>query len=152
VRTMKIMKRTAEPSTIEMLRREMDHFFDDLVPFSWTRENGGKGLESWSPNADISEDDKEYLVRMDIPGMEKKDIKVTFQEGRITVSGERTSETKEEKKDFIRKERSHGSFYRSFTLPDVINKDQIEASFKDGVLKLTIPKAEVVKPKPIKVN
>lgn len=149
---MKLTKRSTEPGTIEMLRREMDQFFDDLVPFSLKRENGGKLMESWAPSADISEDKKEYVIRMDIPGMEKNDIKVNYQEGRITITGERKIEEKEEKKDFIRKERYEGSFYRSFTLPDAVKEDHIEANFKNGVLKIVIPKAEVVEPKSIKVN
>ena len=150
---MKVAKRPHEPGTIDLLRREMDQFFDDLVPFSWTRENAGKGLTAaWSPSADMTEDEKEYMIRMDIPGMSKDDIKVNFHEGRITISGEREAEEKEEKKDFIRQERYVGSFYRSFTLPDNVKEDQIQAKFKNGVLELTLPKAEVVKPKAIKVN
>lgn len=149
---MKLTKRSHEPSTIDMLRREMDQFFDDLVPFSFRKENGGKLMESWAPRADISEDTKEYIIRMDIPGMEKKDIKVNYRDGRITINGERKIEEKEEKKDFIRRERFEGSFYRSFTLPDAIKEDMIEATFKNGVLKIIIPKAEVVEPKSIKVN
>lgn len=149
---MKLTKKTREPGTIDMLRREMDQFFDDMVPFSWTRDNGGKGLSTWAPNADITEDEKEYLIRLDIPGMDKNDIKVNFQDGRITITGERNVEDKEEKKDFIRQERYYGSFYRSFTLPEKVKEDQIKANFSNGVLKLTVPKAEVVKPKSIKVN
>jgi len=149
---MKLTRKTREPSTVDLLRREMDHFFDDLVPFSWSRDNGGKALGTWTPSADITEDEKEYLIRMDIPGMEKDDIKVNFQDGRVTITGERKAEEKEEKKDHIRQERYYGSFYRSFTLPEKVKEENIQASFKNGVLKLVIPKAEVVKPKSIKVN
>ena len=148
---MKMIKRE-EPTTIDMLRREMDHFFDDLVPFSWRKENGGSDLRTWAPSADISEDDHEYLIKIDIPGMEKKDIKVNYQDGRVTITGERKTESKEEKKDYIRQERYQGGFYRSFSLPDTIKEDEIHATFKEGVLKLVIPKAETVKPKSIKVN
>lgn len=148
---MKLTKK-AEPSPIDLLRREMDHFFDDMVPFTFGRDNGGKKLTTWSPSSDITEDEKEYLIKMDIPGMEKGDIKVQYHDGRVTISGERNEEEKEEKKDFVRQERYYGSFYRSFTLPEKIKEDNIQATFKNGVLKLTIPKTEVVKPKPIKVN
>jgi len=148
---MKVLKRE-EPRAIEMLRKEMDHFFDDLVPFSWRKENGGSDAGMWSPSVDISEDENEYLIKMDIPGIEKKDIKVSFQDGRITITGEKETETKEEKKDFLRKERYRGSFYRSFTLSDPIKDEDIRATFKDGVLKLVVPKTEKVKPKAIKVN
>lgn len=149
---MKLAKYRPKTSTVDLLRREMDQFFDDLVPFSWMRENGGKLMESWAPSADISEDEKEYLLRMDIPGMEKKDIKVNFQDGRITVTGERKQEETDEKKDYIRKERYEGSFYRSFSLPDAVKEDGINATFKNGVLKISIPKAEVVEPKAIKIS
>lgn len=149
---MKLAKNRPKTSTVDVLRREMDQFFDDLVPFSWTRDNGGKLMESWAPSADISEDKKEYLLRMDIPGMEKNDIKVNFQDGRITITGERNKEETEEDKNFIRKERYEGSFYRSFSLPEAVKEDEIHASFKNGVLKISIPKAEVVEPKAIKVS
>lgn len=148
---MKMIKRE-EPRAIDMLRKEMDHFFDDLVPFSLRKENGGSDLRMWSPSVDISEDESEYLIKMDIPGMDKKDIKVNYQDGRLTVTGERKTESKEEKKDYIRQERYRGSFYRSFTLTDSIKDEEIQASFKDGVLKLVVPKAETVKPKSIKVT
>lgn len=149
---MKLSRRTGEPGSIEMFRREMDHFFDDLAPFSWIRENSEKALGTWAPSADISEDENEYHIHMDIPGMEKNDIKINVQDGRITITGERKTEEKEEKKDFVRKERYHGSFYRSFTLPGKLKEDAIQASFKNGVLQLVVPKAEEVKPKMVKVN
>lgn len=150
---MKLTKRRIEkPNAIDALRREIDLFFDDLIPFSQVFDNRGKELGSWAPSCDISEDENEYLIHMDIPGMEKEDIKVNFQDGRITITGERKMEEKEEKKDFIRRERYKGSFYRLFTLPETVKEDEIQASFKDGVLKLVMPKAEVVKPKSIMVS
>lgn len=149
---MKIMRREQEPSTLDLLRREMDHFFDDFVPMRWSRENGGKNLGTWTPSADVKEDEKEYIIRLDIPGMEKNDIKVNFQDGRLTITGERKTEEKEEKKDYVRQERYFGSFYRSFTLPEKIKEDAIEASFKNGVLKLIVPKGEIKKAKSIKIN
>jgi HSP20 family protein len=149
---MNLTKRTGEPGTLETLRREMDHFFDDLVPFSLHHDNGGKALATWAPSADITEDENEYLLHLDIPGMEKKDIKVNFQDGRITITGERKMEEKVEKKDQIRRERYQGKFYRSFTLPEKIKEESIQASFNNGVLKLVIPKTEAKKPKEIKIS
>lgn len=149
---MKLKRRTQEPNSLDILRREMDLFFDDLVPFSWSRDNGGKAVSTWAPSADVTEDENEYVIRMDIPGMEKKDIKVNFQDDRLTVTGERRKEEKEEEKDFIRRERYYGSFYRAFTLPEKIKDEKINASFKDGVLKLSVQKAEAVKPKMIEVK
>lgn len=149
---MKLTKTRNGPRTVDMLRREMDHFFDDLIPFSWSREQGGKELSPWTPTADITENENEYQIMMDMPGMDKSDIKVSIQESRVSVQGERKTEEKEEKADFIRQERYYGNFYRTFKLPEKVKEDEIKASFKEGVLKLLIPKAEVVKPKSIEVK
>jgi len=149
---MKLTKTRNGPNTIDTLRREMDHFFDDLVRLSWSNEQSGLATGTWAPNADITENEDEYQIMMDIPGMDKNDIKITIQDGRVSVTGERKAEEKEEKADFVRQERYYGSFFRSFKLPEKVKEEDIEASFKDGVLKLLIPKAEVVKPKSIKVS
>ncbi len=149
---MKLTKAPRETSAIDTLRREMDQIFDDLIPISWQTLDGRRVADTWSPSADISEDENEYMIRVDLPGFGKNDIKVNYQEGRISISGERHREEKEEKKDFIRRERYEGSFYRTFLLPDAVREDEIEATFKDGVLKVNIPKAETVKPKSIKVS
>lgn len=150
--TMALLKRYAEPGTIRHWKEEMDSLFDDL--FSWNRErelNGGL-LSGWTPKADIMENEKEYVVMMDLPGMEKKEIKVSMQESRLMVTGERKEEKKEEKSDFIRRERFEGSFYRSFLLSEPVKESAIKASFKDGVLRINIPKAEVRKPKVVTID
>lgn len=150
---MKITKRKSEPTAIESMRREMDRFFDELTPFSWLRENnGGSMMDVWTPSTDMSEDENEYVIKMDIPGMTKDDIEVNFEDNRIVIRGERSEEEKEEKKDYIRKERYSGSFYRSFTIPKTVDEDQIKAKFEEGVLKINLPKAEVSKPKEVKVE
>lgn len=149
---MKLTKTRNGPSTIETMRREMDHLFDDLVPFSWSRERGGETLGTWTPSADITENEKEFRILVDMPGVDKKDIKVNFKEGRVTITGERMEEEKEEKDDFIRQERYFGTFYRAFMLPEKVKEDKIKATFKEGVLKLQIPKAEEEKPKSIEVS
>ena len=150
---MKITKRKSEPTAIESMRREMDRFFDELTPFSWMRENnGGSMMDVWAPSTDMSEDENEYVIKMDIPGMTKDDIEVNFEDNRIVIRGERSEEEKEEKKDYIRKERYSGSFYRSFTIPKTVDEDQIKAKFEEGVLKINLPNAEVSKPKEVKVE
>ena len=147
------LARRGVTSPIDMMRREMDQIFDDLLPLSWRRnEVDGGALSIWSPQADISENDKEYRIKMDIPGMEKDDIKVNMHEGRVTITGERKMEEEDKNGDSVRRERYHGSFYRAFTLPEKVLEDKIKAQFKNGVLHLTLPKAEVVKPKQIKVD
>ena len=149
---MKLTKKDAEPTSVRQFRREMEHFFDDLIPFSWMRENGGRLLDTWAPASDITEDENEYQVVMDLPGIDKKDIKVNYQDGRLTITGDTKKEEKEEKKDFIRRERYQGSFYRSFTLLEPVKDQKIDAEFKDGILKVRIPKAEVKKPKLIDIK
>jgi HSP20 family protein len=148
---MKVARRNKDVSTIDQLRREMDQMFDDMAPFSWLKGNGNRMLEAWSPDSDITENKNEYTVKIDLPGMEKDDIKVNYQDGRITITGERKKEEKEEGRDFIRKERFQGSFYRSFTLPEAVKEEEIKASFNNGVLIVVIPKSEVAKSKTIKV-
>jgi len=150
---MKITKRKSEPTAIESMRREMDRFFDELTPFSRMRENnGGSMMDVWTPSTDMSENENEYVIKMDIPGMTKDDIDVNFEDNRIVIRGERTEEEKEEKKNYIQKERYDGSFYRSFTIPKTVDEDQIKAKFEEGVLKINLPKAEVSKPKEVKVE
>lgn len=149
---MALIKRMREPRSIDQMRREMEQFFEDMVPFSWSGDNGGGGMKMWSPNADVSEDDKEYVVQMDLPGMEKENIDVSLQENRLTITGERKEEEKEEKKNFLRQERYSGSFYRSFILSDNVREEDIKANFKDGVLRIRIPKTEEKKPKTVMIE
>ena len=128
----------------------MDRFFDDLTPFSWKVENGG--VELWAPDTDMSETENEYIVAVDLPGVTKKNIDVNYKNNMLTISGEREKEEKEEKKDFIRRERFYGKFVRSFTLPAAVREDDIKANFKDGVLTVRIPKTEVSKPKTVPID
>lgn len=148
---MKSLVKHSEPNIIDVFREEMDRFFDDVVPFS-RKINGDRSLDVWSPMTDMSETETEYKVLLDLPGIEKKDINVNIKDHRLVISGERKKEEKEEKRDFMRKERYFGSFYRSFTLPEPIKEDAIKAQFKDGVLEVTVPKNEEKKSKSIKVD
>ncbi|HEY6824436.1 MAG TPA: Hsp20/alpha crystallin family protein [Steroidobacteraceae bacterium] len=115
--------------------------------------NGDSDL-GWAPTADISETGEEFLIRASLPGVKKEDVKVTFEDGLLTVSGER--QQKEERKDekYHKIESFYGSFSRSFALPDAINTDAISAESKDGVLTIHVPKtrAEATRPTTIKVQ
>jgi HSP20 family protein len=125
-----------------------DGFFGERVPRRWLKAEEGL----WTPNVDVSETKDEIVVTAEMPGMKKEDITLSVQENVLTLSGEKKSE--EEKKDanFYRLERSFGSFCRSFTLPTPVEADKIKASFKDGILKVTLPKSEKVKPQEIPIN
>ena len=114
--------------------------------------NGDKALPDWAPQVDISEDDKEYLVKADLPEMKKEDVKIIVENGVLSISGERKSEKEEKKKKFHRIERSYGSFLRTFTLPKDTDSTKIAAEFKDGVLKVHLPKGSTSKPKPVEVK
>ena len=113
--------------------------------------DGGVTVE-WSPSADISETDKEYMVRADLPGMKKEDVKVTFADGVLTIQGERKQHKEENTEKFHRVENYYGSFSRSFSLPDNIRAEAIRCEAKDGVLSVHIPKAEQKKPKEISIQ
>ncbi len=114
--------------------------------------NGHEGLTiaDWSPVADITEDDKEYVVKAELPAIKKEDVKVTVENGVLTISGERKFE--KEDKRYHRIERAYGSFVRSFTLPDDADAKGVKAEFKDGVLTVHLPKSESAKPKQIEVK
>jgi HSP20 family protein len=114
--------------------------------------NGDVALPDWSPLVDISEDDKEYLLKADLPEMKKEDVKVTVENNVLSVSGERKSEKEETKKKFHRIERSFGTFLRTFTLPDDADSTKIAAEFKEGVLKVHLPKTPAVKPRTVDVK
>ena len=101
---------------------------------------------------EISEDDKEYLVKADLPEMKKQDVKVNVENGVLSISGDRKSEKEEKKKKYHRIERSYGTFLRTFTLPDDADATRIAAEFKEGVLKVHLPKSPAAKPKAIEVK
>ena len=115
-------------------------------------EEGGGVTFEWSPTADISETDKEFVVRADLPGLKKEEVKVTFNDGLLTIQGERKQHKEETKEKYHRVENYYGSFSRAFSLPDNIKADAIRCESKDGVLSVHIPKSEQKKPKEITIQ
>ncbi|MDE0484948.1 MAG: Hsp20/alpha crystallin family protein [Candidatus Poribacteria bacterium] len=105
----------------------------------------------WRPSADISETDDSFEVRAELPGVTKDDVHISVKDNLLTIKGEKRQEKTDDSKDFHRVERSYGSFERKFTLPPKVEVDSIKAEFKDGVLTLSIPKPEEVKPKEIPI-
>lgn len=138
--------------------REMEELQNRLLSvFNLTTPRRGDGQESitvaeWIPLVDIVEDDREYLIKAELPEMRKEDVKVTVENGVLTISGERKLEKEEKGKKYHRIERAYGSFVRSFTLPDDADADKVSAEFKDGVLKVHVAKSEAAKPKQIEVK
>lgn len=106
----------------------------------------------WAPRVDIAETDKEFVIKAEIPEVKKEDVKVNVDNGTLTIRGERKQEKEEKGKRFHRVERHYGSFTRSFSLPDNVDESNIKASFKDGMLNITIQKTEEMKPKAIEVK
>jgi len=106
----------------------------------------------WMPLADIKEDKNNYFVMLDLPGISKDEVKVAYNNGQLSVSGERKQEKETMDSKFQRVERVFGRYYRSFTLPQKVKEDKIEAEFKDGQFKITVPKAEEAKPKELEIK
>jgi HSP20 family protein len=116
---------------------------------------GGKealAVADWIPTVDISESDAEYLIKAELPEVKKENVKVTVEDGVLTLQGERRQEKEEKGRKYHRVERSYGSFVRSFTLPESVDEGAVKAEYKDGVLNLHLPKTEKVKPKAIDVK
>src|SRR6266478_6424713 len=106
----------------------------------------------WSPEVDISEDDQGYLLKADLPEMKKDDVRVTVEDGILSVSGERKSQKEDQKRKFHRIERSFGNFRRSFTLPEDADSTKVTAEFRDGVLKVHLPTTTRPRSKAIEVK
>src|SRR3989441_11502162 len=137
--------------------REMEEFQNRLSTLFGRpsrRTNGREEitLPEWTPLADITEDEKEYLIKAELPELKREDVKVTVENGVLTISGERKFEKEEKKKKYHRVERGYGSFVRSFSLPDGADANKVKAEFKNGRLTIHLAKNESAKPKQIEVN
>jgi HSP20 family protein len=109
-------------------------------------------VADWSPEVDISEDDHGYVLKADLPEMKKDDVRVTVEDGILSVSGERKCQKEDQKKKFHRIERSFGTFRRSFTLPEDADSTKVTAEFRDGVLKVHLPTTPIARSKAIEVK
>ena len=127
--------------------RMLDEFFNDGWNFPVNSQNS-----NWTPSVDIRETDEAYTITADLPGMNKKKVKVNVNDGTLEITGERSFDTKDDNGSFHRRERDYGSFHRSFSLPDTVLEEKISASFKDGILSVEVPKAEEVKTKGYEVK
>jgi HSP20 family protein len=138
------------PSNLFGLQREMNRMFDNF--FGDADRSEDSALLAWTPAVDIAEHDDEYIVRVELPGVLKDDVKITLESNILTIRGDKKQQKETKKADYHRVERSYGSFQRSFTLPTTVKSDQIDATFKDGILSISLPKAEEAKPKQIDVK
>lgn len=133
---------------VEALRREMDHLFDRLLP----RGNGDREGLAFLPSVELEDKDEAIHLKLEIPGMEAKDLDVEVSEESVSIKGERKSETKTEEKGITRSEFHYGKFERVVPLPAHIQADKVKADYKNGILQLTLPKAETEKRKIVKVK
>lgn len=139
------------PSDVLNIQREINRMFDGFFRSGWN-EDTNLAPAIWSPATDITEDAHGFSVKVELPGVKKDDVKITMENGVLTVRGEKKQE-KESKKDSVhRVERMYGTFQRSFTLPSSVRSEKIEATFADGILAIALPKAEGARPKQIDVK
>lgn len=133
----------------QALRNEIDQIFDDFGNGFWKRpfhslarleRDLSRNFDA--PAVDVAESEKAYEITAELPGLDEKNIEVKLANGGLTIRGEKKEETEEKKKDYYVSERRYGSFERYFALPDGVNSDKIEATFKNGVLKVVLPKTE----------
>lgn len=115
-------------------------------------DDEGLSRGSWVPAVDIAEEGEKMVVRAELPGIPEKDIEIQFENGVLTIRGEKKFEKKDEESNYYRIERSYGTFTRSFTLPRSVDPDGISASYRDGILEVTIPKKEEARPRQIKIK
>lgn len=134
-------------SDLVSLRDDMDRFFET---FFGQHPEDREGF--WTPILDIEESNGNIVVKAEIPGMEKDEIKVSVRNNMLSISGERKQESETRDKTFHRIERSYGKFSRTITLPSEVDADKIKAAYKDGVLNIVLPKPESMKPKQIEVE
>jgi HSP20 family protein len=132
------------------IQDEMNRLFDDFFGRPLARTEWTEGV--WSPTVDVSEDKDNVIIRAEMPGTKKEDVDISIQDNVLTLNGEKKQEKEEKDKNYHRVERSYGSFCRSFQLPTSVKTDKIKANYRDGVLNITLPKTEEVKPKQIPIS
>jgi HSP20 family protein len=136
---MKLMQYTQPFGRLTTLQDELNRLFDSSV-------------EGWTPALDVHEDKDSYTIRVELPGMKREEIEVSLQDDALVISGERKTETRKEDTEVHRQERFYGKFSRALTFPTAVAGDKVTAAYKDGILTVTLPKAEEAKPKQITVS
>lgn len=134
---------------------EMSHRLNRLIGRPGLPASTGSEMlkiVDWTPSADISETETAYLIKAEIPGVNREDVSVTVEDGVLTIQGERKAEKEETGRKFHRIERSYGSFVRSFRLPQGVDDTAAKAEFKDGMLNITLPKSEQAKPRAVSIK
>ena len=131
---------------LESMNRQLGRLLDD------SHFDVARDADHWAPPVDIRENDDALLVQAELPGIEKKDVHLEVKDGILTLSGERRYEKSVKEENVHRVERAYGHFSRSFSLPRNVDSEKVEATMKDGVLEVRLPKRESAKPKSININ
>jgi len=131
------------------LRERMNRLFEDA--FTSRGEEKDLVASSWSPSVDIYETENEIVLTAEIPGVDEKNIEIKLEDNTLSLKGDRNFEKETKEENYHRIERAYGSFYRSFTLPQNIDQDNIKAESENGILKITMPKKPELKPKKVKI-
>ena len=138
--------------------KELEDFERRLAAMLGTQEPTGHGgkevltVAQWSPLVDITEDDKEYLIKAELPGSKKEDVRLTVENAILAISGERTFEKEEQGRKYHRIERAYGSFVRRFSLPEDADGSRVSADYADGMLQVHLPKSQKAKPTAIEIT
>jgi HSP20 family protein len=135
---------------LDRMRGEMDRLWDTF--FEGRPQKRGRGKEEWVPSLDVSETKSDIVVKAELPGLDPKDIDISLNDGFLTIKGEKKHETEEKEENYHFVERSYGSFVRSIQLPRDVKHEKISASYKNGVLKIVLPKSEETKTKEVKIK
>ena len=131
------------------LRERMNKLFEDMA--AARGEEKDLATSSWAPAVDIYETENEVVLTAEIPGIEEKDVEIKVEDSTLTLMGERKFEKETKEENYHRIERAYGSFFRSFTLPNYIDQDKIEAEHENGILKVRMPKRAELKPRKVKI-
>lgn len=131
------------------LREKMNRLFEDM--FTGRSEDKDLTASTWAPSVDIYETESELVMTAEIPGIDEKDVEIKIEDNTLTLKGERKFEKETKEENYHRIERSYGSFYRAFTLPNSIDPDKIQAEHENGILKITMPKRQELKPRKVKI-
>src|SRR5689334_1013048 len=134
---------------LSLLQDRMNRLFDDAGR-GW-RADEPSATTTWSPAVDIYETENEIMVQAELPGVDRKDITLSLENNVLTLKGERRFEKETKQENYHRIERSYGGFSRSFSIPAIVDEEKIRADYKDGILKIALPKKEQVKPKQIQI-
>ena len=148
-----LTRMSRNPMLHESLFRGLDQLLSDdtFSPFSSLSREGLRST-GWMPPVDIRETADTFEFTAELPGLTKDDVSITIEDKVLTLSGERKWDEEENKNNYHRVERAYGSFTRAFTLPSVVDSDKVSARFEHGILTVSVPKAEEVKPRRIKIN